>query len=295
MMKQRQRCLLACLLGIVCACVLFPKEASCLRFSMTNEVKPALGQREECISESVSEKQWMKMLQTIEKNWKKNAGRNLTDDEIEARLSKFKRPLLLEIGFLTMATDPRDQTPKPITYVITGPEGEIAYAGHPVHQEEISLDNVVGRRGPYTICFRAYQNMGPIDIEISYFHINMPQAKGTKYESSKGLSEEDIRDLAPTPTEEEMQYYAKEEHIAELKRDMRQLGSSVYHAHNEQQHVKQIQLYQHRCLYVFGVKRKWLGFLQSLIIVICAVLQFVFVRRLFRNKKVQKILRTIDF
>ena len=68
-----------------------------------------------------------------------------------------------------------------------------------------------------------------MEVDLSYFHINVPEAVGTKYAvHSSELSEEDIRDMQPTLTDEEIQYFAKEEHIIELKTDMRKLGSAVY-------------------------------------------------------------------
>mmetsp|Transcript_2745 Transcript_2745/g.6934 ORF Transcript_2745/g.6934 Transcript_2745/m.6934 type:complete len:303 (-) Transcript_2745:114-1022(-) len=283
---------------LVAACfALLAREASCVKFAMSHVVKDTLGLREDCVTQMVPDLQWERMLETVERNWRKNdpeAMNGLSDEEVVRRLTNFRTPLLFELGFLTMSGSKYDTKDKPISYVVTmmsnGNMVQIA-AGADVTQKEIVLKGtqLIGGRGPFTVCFRAPMSSGPIDIDISYFDVNVPNAVGTKYASSKDLSEEDIRDLTPTPTEEEMEYYAKEEHIIELKKDMRSLGNAVYQSHNEQNHIKQIQIYQHRCLLFIAMKAKVLGYLETFMIVLCSGLQVYFVRRLFKKKKIQSL------
>ncbi len=262
---------------------------------MSHTVKDALGLREDCVSQTVPDLQWERMLEGVETNWRKNdpeGMKALSDDEVTRRLTNFRTPLLFELGFLTMSGSKYDQKDKPISYVVTMVDKGNAVqidAGAGVTQKEVVLKGhqLIGGRGPYTVCFRAPMSAGPIDIDISYFDVNVPNAVGTLFASSKELSAEDIRDLQPTPTAEEMAFYAKEEHILELKKDMRNLGNAVYQSHNEQVHIKQIQFYQHRCLHFIALKATFLGFVETFMIVLCSALQFVFVRRLFRKKKAQ--------
>ncbi len=65
------------------------------------------------------------------------------------------------------------------------------------------------------------------------------------------------------------------------------LFSSRYY---EQQHVKQIILRQHRGIYHIATKTKIMGYIETFLIIMCSVLQYVFVRRLFRNKKIMAVL-----
>ena len=76
-----------------------------------------------------------------------------------------------------------------------------------------------------------------MEVDLTYFHINVPGAKHAKI--SGELTEEDIRDMKPVITDEELKYFAQEEHVMELKGDMRQVGTAVYQAYYEQQHIKQ--------------------------------------------------------
>ena len=176
-----------------------------------------------------------------------------------------------------------------MTYYIKDHEGQVIFAGpnEPVTQDEITFgEKFVGGKGPYYICFKSDTRKGAVDIDIGYFHINVPEAIGTEFEkNSWKMSEDDIRDMQPSITEEDMEYFAKEEHIISLKQDTRKLGGAVYHAHNEQQHIKQIQIWQNRLLAYVAFKLKVYGLAESVLIVLCSMLQFYFLRRLFKNKK----------
>ena len=123
-------------------------------------------------------------------------------------------------------------------------------------------------------------------MDVSFFAVNVPEAVGTTFEKSSEMSEDDLRDMQPSITDEEMEFYAKEEHIVELKGDMRKLGSAVYQAYYEQQHIKQILNRQHRSIAYVSIKTKVFGYVEAFLIVLCSLLQYLFVRRLFKNKKV---------
>jgi len=172
------------------------EEASGIKFRMFPNIN-----NKECISEQVPEEQWDLVLDSVEANFRKNANRNLTDREIAARLASFRRPVQIEIGFLTMSPNPTDQTMKPIDYVIMDSKGGMISSRTSVTQEEIDWKGHVGGKGPYSICFTANKQFGVVEVDISYFHINVPEAIGTKYEShSSELSAEDIRDMKPRST-----------------------------------------------------------------------------------------------
>mmetsp|Transcript_1592 Transcript_1592/g.5008 ORF Transcript_1592/g.5008 Transcript_1592/m.5008 type:complete len:112 (-) Transcript_1592:69-404(-) len=100
------------------------------------------------------------------------------------------------------------------------------------------------------------------------------------------MADEDLRDMQPTITAEELEYFAKEEHILSLKQDTRKLGGAVYHAHNEQQHIKQIQIWQTRLLGHVAYKLSVYGVLRAFVFIACAAAQSYLIRRLFSNKKV---------
>lgn len=265
--------LLACLFGVVVG------HASCLKFRMF----PNLAQSE-CISEAVPDGQWDMVLDTVERNFRKNADRNLTNDEIATRLNSFRRPVKAEFGFVTMSPTKSDQSQKPISYVLTGPKGDIIASKSGVTQEEVDFKHV-GTKGPYTLCLTAEKAFGVVEVDISYFAVNVPEAIGTSFEKSADISEEDLRDMQPSITEDEMQFFAQEEHIVELKGDMRRLGSAVYQAYYEQQHIKQILNRQHRSIAYVSVKTKVFGYIEAFLIIFCSSLQYFFVRRLFKNKK----------
>jgi len=265
----------------LCALCFLADEASGIKFRMF----PQLNQKE-CVSESVSENQWELVLESVEANFRKNAKRNLTDQEIAVRLASFRRPVLIEIGFLTMSPNPSDQTMKPVDYVITDDRGNMLSTRTSITQEEVEWKSHVGGKGPYTICFTANKEFGVVEVDLSYFHINVPEAVGTKHmKHSAELSEEDLRDMKPVLTDEELKYFAKEEHILELKGDMRKVGTAVYQAYYEQQHIKQIMNRQHRGIWQFAVKVKILGSVEAFSIVLCSIIQYICVRRLFRGKK----------
>merc|ERR1711977_736464 len=126
----------------------------------------------------------------------------------------------------------------------------------------------VGGKGPYTICFTANKDFGVIEVDLSYFHVNVPEAVGTKFAKTPDLSEEDLRDMQPVLTDEELKYFA------------------------EQQHIKQILHRQHRGIWHFAVKVKVLGYTEAGLIVLCSILQYVFVRRLFKSKHARKSTRS---
>jgi len=63
-----------------------------------------------------------------------------------------------------------------------------------------------------------------------------------------------------------------------------------YQTYYEQQHVKQIILRQHRGIYHIATKTKIMGYIETFLIILCSVLQYVFVRRLFKNKKLMSVL-----
>jgi len=244
---------------------------------------------EECVGEVVSWQQWDVVMGTVERNFKHHTNRNVTEAEIQQRLRDFKRPLKFELGFVTMSPNPNDETPKPVKYQIRGPEGEVVYGGppQPVTQDELSKEDFVGGKGPYYVCFQYERSQGTVDIDIGYFHINLPEAIGTQFEkSSWKMADEDLRDMQPTITAEELEYFAKEEHILSLKQDTRKLGGAVYHAHNEQQHIKQIQIWQTRLLGHVAYKLSVYGVLRAFVFIACAAAQSYLIRRLFSNKKV---------
>ncbi|QDZ20067.1 GOLD domain-containing protein [Chloropicon primus] len=249
---------------------------------------------EECVGEMVSWQQWDVVLATVERNFRRNADRNLTDEEVRTRLREFKRPLKFELGFVTMASNPNDQTPKPVTYYIKDHFENVIYDGprQGVTQDELSFgdgegQNFVGAKGPYYVCFRSDSRQGAVDVDVGYFHINLPEAVGTEFERhSWKLSKEDVRDMQPSLTKEELDYFAKEDHIIALKQDTRKLGGAVYHTHNEQKHIKQIQIWQYRLLTYVAYKVRVYGLLEALVIISCSALQFFFIRKLFQNKKV---------
>jgi len=261
--------------------------AACIKFRMF----PQLNMKE-CISESVLEEQWDKVLESVESNFRKNAKRNLTDIEVAARLASFRRPVQIELGFITMSPNPSDQTMKPIDYVITDDRGNMLNTRTSITQEEVDWKGHVGGKGPYTICFTANKDFGVIEVDLSYFHVNVPEAVGTKFAKTPDLSEEDLRDMQPVLTDEELKYFAQEEHIVELKGHMRQVGTAVYQAYYEQQHIKQILHRQHRGIWHFAVKVKVLGYTEAGLIVLCSILQYVFVRRLFKSKHARKSTRS---
>ena len=257
--------LLACLLSVVMG------QASCLKFRMF----PNLSQKE-CISEAVPDGQWDMVLDTVERNFRKNANRNLTNEEIATRLASFRRPVKAEFGFVTMSPTKSDQSAKPISYVLTSPKGEIIASKSGVTQEEVDFKHVGTKvsanaeivflvyrtdmmshtertmssffyvvfsfllspkpffssvsirlheltnecalflwvkKGPYTLCLTAEKAFGVVEVDVSYFAVNVPEAIGTSFEKSADISEEDLRDMQPSITEEEMQFFAQEEHI----------------------------------------------------------------------------------
>ena len=59
----------------------------------------------------------------------------------------------------------------------------------------------------------------------------------------------------------------------ELKGDMRRLGSAVYQAYYEQQHIKQILNRQHRSIAYVSVKTKVFGYIEAFLIIACSSLQ----------------------
>jgi len=266
--------------ALVCIFAIFLGKASCLKFRMF----PNLAQKE-CITEDVPEEQWNLVLDSVEANFRKNANRNLSDAEIATRLSNFKRPVKIEFGLLTMAPTKNDRSQKPISYVLTGSSGEVIGTKSGVTQEEIDF-KTVGTNGPYTLCLTAEKEFGVVEVDVSFFAVNVPEAVGTTFEKSSEMSEDDLRDMQPSITDEEMEFYAKEEHIVELKGDMRKLGSAVYQAYYEQQHIKQILNRQHRSIAYVSIKTKVFGYVEAFLIVLCSLLQYLFVRRLFKNKKV---------
>ena len=69
------------------------------------------------------------------------------------------------------------------------------------------------KKGPYTLCLTAEKAFGVVEVDVSYFAVNVPEAIGTSFEKSADISEEDLRDMQPSITEEEMQFFAQEEHI----------------------------------------------------------------------------------
>ena len=172
------RGVLLCLL----ACLLLAGEASCLKFRMFPNLNP-----KECISELVPESQWDVVLDSVEANFRKAAKRNLTDIEIATRLASFRRPIQIEIGFLTMSPNPKDQSMKPVDYTITDSTGKVLSSRTSITQEEIDMKGHVGGKGPYTICFTANKQFGVVEVDVSYFHINVPEAVGTKYVRSSTL------------------------------------------------------------------------------------------------------------
>lgn len=267
----------AALLLVLCAGCLAAGEVSCIKFRMFPQLNP-----KECVSESVSAHQWDLVLESVEANFRKAAKRNLTDHEVAVRLASFRRPVTIEVGFITMSPNPVDQTMKPIDYVITDDRGNMLNTRTSITQEEVDWKGHVGGRGPYTICFTANKEFGVVEVDLTYFHINVPGAKHAKI--SGELTEEDIRDMKPVITDEELKYFAQEEHVMELKGDMRKVGTAVYQAYYEQQHIKQILHRQHRGIWSFAVKVKVLGYAEAFFIVLCSVLQYVFVRRLFKGK-----------
>lgn len=262
--------------------------ASCLTFRIFGNHKG--GVTEECVGEWVSYLQWDVVLATVERNWRYHTDKNYTDAEVKERLNKFKRPLSLELGFVTFSPNPNDATEKPVEYYIRDWSGVIWKGpGFPVTQDELSWsggeNDFVGGKGPYFVCFKVPSHVGAVDIDISHFVVNVPEAIGTEFERLKGLSAEDARDMQPSLSEEELQYFAKEEHILALKVDTRNLGGAVYHAHNEQAHIKQIQIWQNNILQYVAYKVRVYGILEAAVIVACSVIQFFLLRGLFKNKK----------
>ena len=270
----------------LCCLFLLAREAAAIKFRMFPNLNP-----KECVSESVSEDQWDMVLESVEANFRKNAKRNLTDKEVAVRLASFRRPVQIEIGFITMSPNPSDQTMKPVDYTVLDSRGELLSSRTSVTQEEIDFEGHVGGKGPYTICFTANKEFGVVEIDLSYFLINCPESIGTAYMKSTHLSEEDKRDMKPVLTEEEMAYFLKEEHVLKLKGEMRSLGGSVYQTYYEQQHIKQLLTRGHRGIWFFAEKTKILGLVEAGLIVVCSVLQYVFVRRLFKSKSGASSLR----
>lgn len=129
-----------------CALCFLAGQASALKFRMF----PQLNQKE-CVSESVSERQWELVLESVEANFRKNAKRNLTDQEIAVRLASFRRPVQIELGFLTMSPNPSDQTMKPVDYVITDDRGNMLSTRTSITQEEVDWKSQVGGKGASTM------------------------------------------------------------------------------------------------------------------------------------------------
>ena len=132
----------AALLLVLCAGCLAAGEVSCIKFRMFPQLNP-----KECVSESVSAHQWDLVLESVEANFRKAAKRNLTDHEVAVRLASFRRPVTIEVGFITMSPNPVDQTMKPIDYVITDDRGNMLNTRTSITQEEVDWKGHVGGRG----------------------------------------------------------------------------------------------------------------------------------------------------
>uniref|UniRef100_A0A7S2T6M9 Uncharacterized protein n=1 Tax=Chloropicon primus TaxID=1764295 RepID=A0A7S2T6M9_9CHLO len=146
----------------LCALCFLADEASGIKFRMF----PQLNQKE-CVSESVSENQWELVLESVEANFRKNAKRNLTDQEIAVRLASFRRPVLIEIGFLTMSPNPSDQTMKPVDYVITDDRGNMLSTRTSITQEEVEWKSHVGGKGASTmLLLRGFQLVLSLSLSV---------------------------------------------------------------------------------------------------------------------------------
>jgi len=243
--------------------------------------------QEECIAEEVPQEQWEQWMERVEDAFKKGQikrnGVNMTEKEFALLDKKIERQVSIDIGIVTEAVGESDDTPKPITYWVLDPKGVEIYRKEAVTEDQVNL-TPQGRPGPWRLCINAPKRLGVVEIDLSYFHINMPESVGTDWAMSNEMTPEEIEQISSKPTDEEMQYFANVEHVKELKTDIKKLGSAIYHALYEQQQVKQLIFRKHKEVMHLSNKSMYGGFLEALVICVCSALQVFFVRRLFKTK-----------
>ena len=77
-----------------------------------------------------------------------------------------------------------------------------------------------------------------------------------------------------------------QDHVHELKLDVKNLGSTIYHTLYEQQHIRQIIQRQNKGVKSISKRTVFAGLLETIIICMSSILQVYFVRQLFKSKNI---------
>ncbi len=245
--------------------------------------------RVECVGTVIPKPQWVEWQEGLEKARQAGKiqidGRNATKEEM-TKMRFRERDLRLFVGFLTESVaEDAHELDHPVNAWVKDSAGTEHWRQNGITGDQVNLQIQNGVMDPYYLCFEATANT-LLEIDISYFQLNLPHHVGKAWAHRHHLTEAEIDDMIDMPTQEEMEYYANQDHVHELKLDVKNLGSTIYHTLYEQQHIRQIMQRQNKGVKSISKRTVFAGLLETIIICMSSILQVYFVRQLFKSKNI---------
>eukprot|EP01025_Chloroclados_australasicus_P015738 TRINITY_DN175_c0_g2_i1.p1 TRINITY_DN175_c0_g2~~TRINITY_DN175_c0_g2_i1.p1 ORF type:complete len:306 (-),score=22.59 TRINITY_DN175_c0_g2_i1:222-1139(-) len=258
-----------CMVVIICVCFLVQG---------VNGLSWRLYQnREDCVTEWVSEEQWQLLLDNL-----KAQGRSLDG---------VKTNIILSTGFLVVNQQGAVNHKGAVDVVVKTPNNEVLHEETGLQEKELEL-TTFGAQGPWQICFKINKvvgNRASVVLDLTYFTLNQRSLVGTAWEMNKmraaadfGSGSKDGEDLMQQLVSRSVEL-ADSKQVAELSRGIFDLDAMLMAVFREQKHI------EHRTeahlQMVQGIKSRmlWWSLFLSMVLIAASLFQVFAVRQLFKK------------